>query len=871
MNGSGQIVGLVEFDTFNPSDVADYLNTIGKPASLLANVTEVPVNGGVATPGANQSEVLLDIDEILTLAPGAKIVVYDAPFTGPGAAFQPIINQMIDDGVTIIANTWNYCEDQTSSADVFSIDSLFQTAAASGITVFNATGDAGSTCKDGSANTVAVPADSPNAVAVGGTTLTSGPGFTYGSETWWNGTTDSPPSGQGGFGVSKFFARPPYQDAFVLGASRWVPDVADSANPNNGFAICQANAGGCPAFLKGGTSAATMAWAAFQALVNQSVGHDLGFVNPAYYSFADTDGFHNAASMGSDFPHVGLGSPNLPHLHLQLCGQKPGPADSTDSQVLALAPGGTVLKASTGVAADGTKAGMQAILVDANGNSVSGKTVALSANAGSHVTITPPSAVSNIANGVANFSVSDKTVETVTFTATDKTDGVVLKQTPQLAFIGPPATGAGLDAFPASVTADGKSNAVIAVTLKDALGRPGPGKLVSISQGSGHSVITGPTPSVTDATGQVQFNAVDQMAETITYSAVDVTDGNLPFPTTGTVAFTGGPANGCGNSAPPAAPGFLVTPYATGFIAQNYFYGDINFAGCPGAYGMAFDAAGNLYVTDSPTGNIYKFKPGGGVADTTTLLTTTAIGPSLAGLAFDRSGRLFASRDATTGNFLTGAVFQIDPANGTILHTVASDSYLSNRTFGRSSQWRSVHRRFMLRRGIGQPRDVAHLRSGHRHSQDHGVRDYAWNPECQYFIAPSGTIYAWAISGAAARIAQVSGTDGPMTPTVSILPNLQVAALGAAGQRHPGQRRRRVLFLNPFDATTNASLGIGTTDLTTNPPNAGVILATGGGVNNLVRGPDGCVYGAQGDGVFKITDNTGACKYATATQPRRSS
>ncbi len=450
VNGSGQIVGLVEFDTFNPSDVADYLNTIGKPASLLANVTEVPVNGGVATPGANQSEVLLDIDEILTLAPGAKIVVYDAPFTGPGAAFQPIINQMIDDGVTIIANTWNYCEDQTSSADVFSIDSLFQTAAASGITVFNATGDAGSTCKDGSANTVAVPADSPNAVAVGGTTLTSGPGFTYGSETWWNGTTDSPPSGQGGFGVSKFFARPPYQDAFVLGASRSVPDVADSANPNNGFAICQANAGGCPAFLKGGTSAATMAWAAFQALVNQSVGHNLGFVNPAYYSFADTDGFHNAASMGSDFPHVGLGSPNLPNLHLQLCGQKPGPADSTDSQVLALAPGGTVLKASIGVAADGTKAGMQAVLVDANGNSVSGKTVALSANAGSHVTITPPSAVSNIANGVANFSVSDKTVETVTFTATDKTDGVVLKQTPQLAFIGPPATGAGLDAFPAT-------------------------------------------------------------------------------------------------------------------------------------------------------------------------------------------------------------------------------------------------------------------------------------------------------------------------------------------------------------------------------------------------------------------------------------
>ncbi len=80
---------------------------------------------------------------------------------------------------------------------------------------------------------------------------------------------------------------------------------------------------------------------------------------------------------------------------------------------------------------------------------------------------------------------------------------------------------------------------------------------------------------------------------------------------------------------------------------------------------MAFDAAGNLYVSYGPTGDIYKFKPGGGVADATTLLTTTALGPSLQGLAFDKKGNLFASRDATTGNFFTGAVFQIDPSTGT--------------------------------------------------------------------------------------------------------------------------------------------------------------------------------------------------------------
>ncbi|MGA9724524.1 MAG: hypothetical protein WBQ86_18835 [Candidatus Binatus sp.] len=64
--------------------------------------------------------------------------------------------------------------------------------------------------QDGSANTIAVPADSPP-TAVGGTSLTIGPDFTYGSESWWNGLGDVPPSGQSGFGTSRFFSRPAYQ------------------------------------------------------------------------------------------------------------------------------------------------------------------------------------------------------------------------------------------------------------------------------------------------------------------------------------------------------------------------------------------------------------------------------------------------------------------------------------------------------------------------------------------------------------------------------------------------------------------------------------------------------------------------------------
>ena len=258
-------------------------------------------------------------------------------------------------------------------------------------------------------------------------------------------------------------------------------------------------------------------------------------------------------------------------------------------------------------------------LQDAKQNLVAGKTITLSTIAASHATITPPSGVSSPADGSVTFTLKDASVEDVTFTATDETDGVKLTQTAAINFTGPPATNAILEAFPASVAADGNSNAVIAVTLKDSLGRPAPGKLINISQNGGNSVIKGPIPSLTDASGQVQFNAFDQVAENVTYSAVDVTDGNLPFPKRDGIVYWG-PANGCGNSAPPVQPGFLVTPYAIGFHCSELLFWRCQFGGCPGAYGMAFDAAGNLYVSDFPDGTIsISSSPAAESPDNTTL------------------------------------------------------------------------------------------------------------------------------------------------------------------------------------------------------------------------------------------------------------
>jgi kumamolisin len=860
LDGTGQTIGLVEFDNFETSDVSDYLAFTNEPASLINNLTEVNVNGGTSA-GPNQDEVLLDIDTTLTMAPGAKTVVYDAPFNGGSSSFQAVFNQMVNDKVTIISNSWAYCEDQSTLADAQSIDTIFQNAAAAGISVFNGSGDDGSTCLDGSANTVAVPADSPNATAVGGSSEPSAPGLMYAPETWWNGSTANPATGQGGFGVSKFFAAKSYQTVLSGSSMRMVPDLVMNADPAQGVFICQASNGGCPNGLEyGGTSIATPEWAAMTALLNEGQGSNLGLLNPRLYPLANTSAFHNSAALGSDFAHVGLGSPNLNLMYLALTGQSAGTPSATLSQIgesLPVPPSGI---APDGVPADGTtQLTVMVALRDANGNSVSGKTVTLSAGSGTGAVVTPSSAMTTNDNGVASFTVTDLTVENLTFTATDSTDGIQISQSFQIPFVPPPAASAGLNIFPTSVAADGVSATDITVTLKDSLGRPSPGKLIQMNQSGGNSVITGPIPPVTDSSGIVEFTATDQNDETVTYSAVDVTDGNLQFPQTERVTFSNSVASGCATATPPAAPGFLVTPYATGFFAQSYSFGDVNFT-CAGAYGMAFDSSGNLYVGDGPTGNIYKFPPGGGVAGNSTLLTTIALGQSLAGLVFDSSGNLYGSLDTTVGGFTTGMVLQIDPSTGAQIRTVASNltcptalsiDPLSGDLFADDSCFNSG------------ANDSALWRISNPASDSAVVSVYASlpsSPNANIAFAPSGTIYVWGPG----TVAQVSGTNGPTPPTVANVPNVAVSQLGllALGTQNNGDAQTLIANF-PANGTTPALLG--TYDLTTTPASPSTTLVNNAGFGNLIFGPDGCIYAAENNAVYKITDTSGGCSYTAST------
>ena len=116
----------------------------------------------------------------------------------------------------------------------------------------------------------------------------------------------------------------------------------------------------------------------FRGDIKRGAGQKSGALNPRLYPLANTDAFHNAASIGSDFAHVGLGSPNMNALDLELLGPSPGTpsATSSTSQPVAQIPASGDL--SSTVPADGKTQGFVVVtLWDAKGNTVSGKNVTL--------------------------------------------------------------------------------------------------------------------------------------------------------------------------------------------------------------------------------------------------------------------------------------------------------------------------------------------------------------------------------------------------------------------------------------------------------------------------------------------------------------
>jgi len=337
LDGSGQTVAVIELGGgFTQSDFTAYMQSIGVKAP---SVKVISVQGGTSQPGGDaDGEVMLDVEVIGALAPGAAISLYFAPNTDQG--FYEAISQAAHDtsNPSVISISWGGPEDAWSASTLDAMQSALQDAAALGVTVTVACGDSGYT--DGESGTqphVDFPASSPYALACGGTKL-SASGATIKSETVWNELSSN--EGATGGGVSASFALPSWQQSSKVpkGANsyvgRGVPDVGGDADPNTGY---QVRVDGQDQVI-GGTSAVAPLWAALIARFNQKLGQAIGDPHEALYAIGVT-AFHDItsgtngkfkAAKGWD-ACTGLGTPKGQALLDALAKQKTNGAGTTGS------------------------------------------------------------------------------------------------------------------------------------------------------------------------------------------------------------------------------------------------------------------------------------------------------------------------------------------------------------------------------------------------------------------------------------------------------------------------------------------------------------------------------------------------------------
>ena len=298
LTGAGQVVGLMQFDSFYPKDILNYARAAGGGRTNIP-IQTVLVDNYDGRPHSGNDEVALDIQMAMAMAPGlAKIIIFTG---GPAGQQNDILNVMAaSNTVKNLSCSWGWPDGPDATTDA-----IFQQMAAQGQSFFNASGDSDAfTTGASSANGVDNPAiqnapsSSPYIIQVGGTTLqTMGPGGAWRSESVWNWGGGTGSSG----GISSYYPIPDWQNgvnmASNLGSTtqRNIPDVALTAD--NVYSCSDNGVAGSV----GGTSCAAPLWAGLTALANQQaelVGSpSVGFINPTVYALGGganyTEKFHD--------------------------------------------------------------------------------------------------------------------------------------------------------------------------------------------------------------------------------------------------------------------------------------------------------------------------------------------------------------------------------------------------------------------------------------------------------------------------------------------------------------------------------------------------------------------------------------------------
>ncbi len=297
--GQGQTIVLV--DAYgSPTIQADantFASQMGLPPLTAANFQTVYPDGPpIANPYPTgwPVEVSLDVEWAHAMAPDAKIVLVVAP-SDDADELAYALHYAASHGLgEVISNSYGYPEVQFGPATARAFNTIIAQAAAQGIAVNVSTGDSGDFGLGTPSGAASIPADSPFATGVGGTSL-GVPSDNGPVESAWgtnqtyigdiNGISVPPVPGGfdqgGGGGQSAYLEKPRWQRA-LPGTGRQLPDVSAVADPFTGAVIVTPNDEGTASVVEvvGGTSLSSPVFSGIWALADQAAGAKLGQAAP---------------------------------------------------------------------------------------------------------------------------------------------------------------------------------------------------------------------------------------------------------------------------------------------------------------------------------------------------------------------------------------------------------------------------------------------------------------------------------------------------------------------------------------------------------------------------------------------------------------
>jgi pseudomonalisin len=329
ITGSGQSIAIVARSNIKLADARQFRTTFGLPA----NDPQIIING--ADPGIwnsdEETEADLDVEWSGAVAKNAaiKFVVSKSTSSSDGVdlSAQYIVNHNLS---PVMSTSFGLCEASLGSSGNSFLNSLWQQAAAQGITVFVSSGDDGAAgCDSASATTAAHGravnglCSTPYSVCVGGTEFndTSNPSLYWSSsnaagtqssalsyipEVVWNESGPGEGLWASGGGASTIYTKASWQAGTGVPADgrRDVPDVSLTAAGHDGYLIYQE--GGL--YVVGGTSAAAPSFAGVMAMVVQHAGARQGNANTVFYSLNSKQ----SAGGASVFHDISKGNNSVP-------------------------------------------------------------------------------------------------------------------------------------------------------------------------------------------------------------------------------------------------------------------------------------------------------------------------------------------------------------------------------------------------------------------------------------------------------------------------------------------------------------------------------------------------------------------------------